>query len=658
MSWSIKEGFEARGDQPKAVKEILKKIKNKEKYITLHGATGTGKSATVALVLSELKKPTLIIAPNKVLAAQLVSELRELLPDVYIGYFISHFAYYRPEAYVPNTDTFIEKDSAIDSEIERLRHEATLGILTKKEVIIVASVSAIFGLGRPEEYSERMLYINSDMIIDRDEFIKKMVGIGYSRNDVNLIKGCFRVRGTIVDIIPSSGVDAYRIEFDDNCIESMKVINPATGEIIKNITELYLTPTSHHIFNSNILDLVLSDIESELKERIKFFKKNRKIIESERIKIRTKNDLESLRELGMTKGIENYSRHFDRRKIGEPPATLLDYFQEEFITVIDESHITIPQIGAMYEGDQSRKRTLVEYGFRLPSALDNRPLKNNEFWGKVKTTLLLSATPGDFEYKNSKNGFVEQIIRPTGLVDPKIYIRPRETQFEDMLREVSKTINNKERVLITTVTKKFAEQISDKLLENKIMSSFIHSDVKTSDRIDTLKNLRLGEIDVLVGVNLLREGLDLPEVSKVIVFDADLEGFLRSERSLIQIVGRAARNLNGTVIFYADSITPAMKSTIDETNRRRAIQEKYNIDNNISPKQLVKKINSLINRENINEVYKNNKKFDSISDEILYLENEMKELAKNLKFEEAMLIREELYKLKKESKIFKEEFGI
>ena len=435
MGWEIKEGFEAKGDQPRAIKEILDRVDKNEKNIVLHGATGTGKSATMAMVLSTLQKPALVIAPNKVLAAQLAGELKELLPTTFIGYFISHFAYYRPEAYIPNTDTFIEKDSSIDKEIERLRHEATLGLLTRKDSIIVASVSAIFGLGRPDEYRKKMLYVKLLDQNNRDFIIKELVGLGYSRNDMNLSRGNFRVRGDTLDIVTSSGLEAFRIMFFDNYIEELSILDPITGVVRDKSTEFIIPPTSHHIFNSEIINDVIFDIEVELKERIKFYKKQNKLLEIERITQRTKNDIENLRELGVTKGIENYSRHFDRRKVNEPPSTLLDYFEGEFITVIDESHITIPQIGAMYEGDRSRKKTLVEYGFRLPSALDNRPLKIDEFWGKVKTNLLLSATPGSFEYNNSKKGFVEQIIRPTGLLDPVISVRSRNDQFEDLLKE-------------------------------------------------------------------------------------------------------------------------------------------------------------------------------------------------------------------------------
>ena len=649
MGWEIKEGFEAKGDQPRAVKEILDRVDRNEKNIVLHGATGTGKSATMAMVLSTLQKPALVIAPNKVLAAQLAGELKELLPTTFIGYFISHFAYYRPEAYIPNTDTFIEKDSSIDKEIERLRHEATLGLLTRKDSIIVASVSAIFGLGRPDEYRKKMLYVKLLDQNNRDFIIKELVGLGYSRNDMNLSRGNFRVRGDTLDIVTSSGLEAFRIMFFDNYIEELSILDPITGVVRDKSNEFIIPPTSHHIFNSEIINDVIFDIEVELKERIKFYKKQNKLLEIERITQRTKNDIENLRELGVTKGIENYSRHFDRRKVNEPPSTLLDYFDGEFITVIDESHITIPQIGAMYEGDRSRKKTLVEYGFRLPSALDNRPLKIDEFWGKVKTNLLLSATPGSFEYNNSKKGFVEQIIRPTGLLDPVISVRSRNDQFEDLLKEIGITIKKGERVLVTTLTKRFAEQISDKLLEKGVKATFIHSDVVTSDRLDTLRNLREGGIDVLVGVNLLREGLDLPEVSKVIVFDADMQGFLRSDVSLIQIIGRAARNVNGEVIFYADKISPAMERAISETNRRREIQIKYNYDNNIIPMPLEKTITSLVNRGKKNNI-NFNYKFDSISDEIKFLESEMKNLSKNLKFEEAMLVRDEISRLKKESK--------
>ena len=649
MGWDIKEGFEAKGDQPKAIKEILDRISKGDKNIVLHGATGTGKSATTAMVLSTLKKPALIIAPNKVLAAQLVGELKELLPTTFIGYFISHFAYYRPEAYVPNTDTFIEKDSSIDKEIERLRHEATLGLLTREDSVIVASVSAIFGLGRPDEYRKKLLFVNKIDKHSRDLMIRELVSIGYSRNDMNLSRGNFRVRGDTLDIVTSSGLEAFRIIFSDTEIEELSIIDPATGVVKEKTSQFVIPPTSHHIFNNELIDEVIFDIEKELKERIKHFKKENKLLEVERISQRTKNDIENIKELGVTKGIENYSRHFDRRGVDEPPSTLLDYFNSDFITIIDESHITLPQIGAMYEGDRSRKKTLVEYGFRLPSALDNRPLKIDEFWSKINTSLLLSATPGAFEYNNSKKGFVEQIIRPTGLIDPKISVRSREDQFEDMLKEIGKTIKKGERVLVTTLTKRFAEQVSDKLLEKGIKATFIHSDVQTSDRLDTLRNLREGEIDVLVGVNLLREGLDLPEVSKVIVFDADMQGFLRSDVSLIQIIGRAARNVNGEVIFYADKISPAMEKAINETNRRRDIQIKYNIDNNIVPMPLEKTITSLVNRG------KKGKKtlsqeFNTIAEEIEFLEEEMRNLSKSLKFEEAMLVRDEISRLKKESK--------
>lgn len=649
MGWDIKEGFEAKGDQPKAIKEILDRISKGDKNIVLNGATGTGKSATTAMVLTTLKKPALIIAPNKVLAAQLVGELKELLPTTFIGYFISHFAYYRPEAYVPNTDTFIEKDSSIDKEIERLRHEATLGLLTREDSVIVASVSAIFGLGRPDEYRKKLLFVNKIDKHSRDLMIRELVSLGYSRNDMNLSRGNFRVRGDTLDIVTSSGLEAFRIIFTDAEIEELSIIDPATGVVKEKTSQFIIPPTSHHIFNSELIDEVIFDIEKELKERIKHFKKENKLLEVERISQRTKNDIENIKELGVTKGIENYSRHFDRRGVDEPPSTLLDYFNSDFITIIDESHITIPQIGAMYEGDRSRKKTLVEYGFRLPSALDNRPLKIDEFWSKINTSLLLSATPGAFEYNNSKKGFVEQIIRPTGLIDPKISVRSREDQFEDMLKEIGKTIKKGERVLVTTLTKRFAEQVSDKLLEKGIKATFIHSDVQTSDRLDTLRNLREGEIDVLVGVNLLREGLDLPEVSKVIVFDADMQGFLRSDVSLIQIIGRAARNVNGEVIFYADKISPAMEKAINETNRRRDIQIKYNIDNNIVPMPLEKTITSLVNRGKKGKKTLS-QKFNTIAEEIEFLEEEMRNLSKSLKFEEAMLVRDEISRLKKESK--------
>ena len=651
VSWKTTSKITPAGDQPAAIELICARLKDGSEHVVLHGATGTGKSATIAWTLANLGRPALVIAPNKVLAAQLAAELRDLLPETFIGFFISHFAYYRPEAYVPSTDTFIEKDSAIDSEIERLRHEATLALLTRKDVVIVASVSAIYGLGRPEEYRKRLCKVERGDILDRDQLIKNLVGVEYHRNDVALERGRMRVRGDVVDVVPASGDHAYRVEFFGDNVEEIATIDVITGEVINRPEAIYIPPASHHVFDPELREAVIFDIRKELSLRLADLKKSGKILEAQRLEQRTKADIEALETIGMCKGIENYSRHFDRRQAGKPPSTLLDFFPENFITIIDESHVTVPQIAAMYEGDQSRKRTLVEHGFRLPSALDNRPLRGAEFWSRVGQSVYLSATPGPWEAAHSDGQYVEQIIRPTGLVDPSVEVRPTKGQFDDLLEQIRVRIQANERVLVTALTKRFAEQISDRLLEAGIKATFLHSDVPTSERLNILRRLRLGEHEVLVGVNLLREGLDLPEVSLVAVFDADTQGFLRSATALIQIIGRAARNPNGAVILYADNMTPAMASAISETNRRRDLQIAFNTEHGVDPRPLHKEVIDIIaraTRTSKTEIIEDEPIEKTISREVIAIEQAMSTAAKSLRFEEAALLRDELSNLRRQ----------
>jgi excinuclease ABC subunit B len=605
----------------------------------------------MAWTLAKLGRPALVLAPNKVLAAQLAAELRDLLPETFVGFFISHFAYYRPEAYVPSTDTFIEKDSAVDSEIERLRHEATLALLTRQDVVIVASVSAIYGLGRPEEYRKRLCKVERGDTLDRDTLIRNLVGVEYHRNDVALERGRIRVRGDVVDVVPASGDHAYRVEFFGDVVEDIATIDVTTGEVLERPDAIYIPPASHHVFDPELRDAVIADIRDELSARLTDLKKSGKILEAQRLEQRTKADIEALETIGMCKGIENYSRHFDRRQVGNPPSTLLDFFPENFITIIDESHVTVPQIAAMFEGDQSRKRTLVEHGFRLPSALDNRPLRGSEFWSRVDQSIYLSATPGPWEAMHSDGEYIEQVIRPTGLVDPSVEVRSTKGQFDDLLEQIRVRIEANERVLVTALTKRFAEQVSDRLLEVGIKATFLHSDVPTSERLNILRRLRLGEHEVLVGVNLLREGLDLPEVSLVAVFDADTQGFLRSATALIQIIGRAARNPNGAVILYADKMTPAMASAISETNRRRDKQIAFNTEHGVDPRPLHKEVIDIVARAT------RPAKAESIADEpiavtirreVEAVEQAMVGAAKSLRFEEAALLRDELSSLRRQ----------
>jgi excinuclease ABC subunit B len=647
----------ASGDQPAAIAEIEQRINNGDQHIVLHGATGTGKSATTAWAIERANRPTLVLAPNKVLAAQLAAELRELLPDNKVCYFVSHFAYYRPEAYIPSTDTYVEKDSAIDDEIERLRHDTTFSLLTRSDVVVVASVSAIYGLGRPEEYRRRLTTVSVGDPLDRDALIRKLVEMEYKRNDVALERGRIRVRGDVIDIVPASGEHAYRVGFFGDEIESLAVIDPVTGERIETPERVSIPPASHHVFDPELLNEVLIDIRNEFSEQHALLTRQGKLLEAQRLKQRTEADLESLETLGFCRGIENYSRHFDRRSEGVPPSTLIDFFPNEFLTVVDESHVTVPQISAMFEGDQSRKRVLVDHGFRLPSALDNRPLRSSEFWSKVGPVLYLSATPGKWEAENGENGYVEQVIRPTGLVDPLVHVVQSEGRLEDLLSRARERRDRNERTLVTTLTKRQAEQLSDWFTEQGFKVKYLHHEVDTVERIATLRQLRLGEIDMVVGVNLLREGLDLPEVSLVAVIDADTQGFLRSATSLIQTIGRAARNPNGEVILYANQRTPAMIAAINETDRRRAKQIAHNLANGITPTALVKPVRDVMedqrNKSKTEEI-SSNKVYDNPSELAEFLQTEieraaksMKDCSSSLRFEEAAAWRDEIGRLRR-----------
>ncbi|TFE57743.1 excinuclease ABC subunit UvrB [Streptomyces sp. ICN441] len=585
--------YRPSGDQPAAIAELDRRVRAGEKDVVLLGATGTGKSATTAWMIEKLQRPTLVMAPNKTLAAQLANEFRELLPNNAVEYFVSYYDYYQPEAYVPQSDTYIEKDSSINEEVERLRHSATNSLLTRRDVVVVASVSCIYGLGTPQEYVDRMVPLRVGDEIDRDRLLRRFVDIQYARNDLAFTRGTFRVRGDTVEIFPVYEELAVRIEMFGDEIEALSTLHPITGEVISDDDELYVFPASHYVAGPERMEKAITGIERELGERLAELEKQGKLLEAQRLRMRTTYDIEMLRQIGTCSGVENYSMHFDDRLPGSAPNTLLDYFPEDFLLVIDESHVTVPQIGAMYEGDASRKRTLVEHGFRLPSALDNRPLKWEEFQERIGQTVYLSATPGTYELSRA-DGSVEQIIRPTGLVDPEVVVKPTEGQIDDLVHEIRTRTEKDERVLVTTLTKKMAEDLTDYFLELGVRVRYLHSDVDTLRRIELLRELRAGEYDVLVGINLLREGLDLPEVSLVAILDADKEGFLRSGTSLIQTIGRAARNVSGQVHMYADKITPAMEKAIEETNRRRAKQIAYNEANGIDPQPLRKKINDIV----------------------------------------------------------------
>lgn len=580
------------GDQPKAIRELAARIRDGEQDVVLMGATGTGKSATTAWLIEELQRPALVLEPNKTLAAQLAAEFRELLPGNAVEYFVSYYDYYQPEAYVPQTDTFIEKDSSINDEVERLRHSATNSLLTRRDTVVVSSVSCIYGLGTPEEYVARMIELERGMIIDRDALLRRFVAMQYVRNDMAFTRGTFRVRGDTIEIIPVYEELAIRIEMFGDEIDSLAVLHPLTGDVIDQVDHTYLFPASHYVAGEERMKKAIASIEDELDDRLAWFRAQNKLLEEQRLRMRTTFDLEMLKEIGSCSGVENYSRHIDGRGPGTPPHTLLDYFPDDFLLIIDESHVTVPQIGAMFEGDMSRKRTLVDYGFRLPSAMDNRPLKWDEFTQRIGQTVYLSATPGPYELERS-DGVVEQIIRPTGLVDPLVVVKPTEGQIDDLLEQVRLRVERDERILVTTLTKKMAEELTTYLAERGVKVEYLHSDVDTLRRVELLRELRLGTFDVLVGINLLREGLDLPEVSLVSILDADKEGFLRSTRSLIQTIGRAARNVSGEVHMYADNMTDSMNEAISETMRRREIQIAYNKEHGIDPQPLRKKISDV-----------------------------------------------------------------
>ena len=678
------------GDQPKAIHELAERLRAGEQDIVLLGATGTGKSATTAWLIEEIQRPALVLEPNKTLAAQLAAEFRQLLPKNAVEYFVSYYDYYQPEAYVPQTDTFIEKDSSINEEVERLRHSATNSLLTRRDTVVVSSVSCIYGLGTPEEYVARMIELSRGMTIDRDDLLRAFISMQYARNDLGFTRGTFRVRGDTVEIIPVYEELAIRIEMFGDEIDSLAVLHPVTGNVIKEVDHVYLFPASHYVAGEERMKRAIASIEAELEERLEWFESQGKLLEAQRLRMRTTYDLEMLKEIGTCAGVENYSRHIDGREAGTPPHTLLDYFPDDFVLVIDESHVTVPQIGAMFEGDMSRKRTLVEHGFRLPSAMDNRPLKWGEFTERIGQTVYLSATPGSYELDRS-DGVVEQIIRPTGLVDPKVVVKPTQGQVDDLLEQIRERVERDERVLVTTLTKKMAEDLTTYLAERGVKVEYLHSDVDTLRRVELLRELRLGTFDVLVGINLLREGLDLPEVSLVSILDADKEGFLRSTRSLIQTIGRAARNVSGEVHMYADDITDSMRAAIDETERRREIQIAYNTEHGIDPKPLRKKIadvTDMLAREEVDTAelleggYRRERVASDIrADEmasfagregstrtreelaqmaesdlealIRQLSDRMMEAAQDLQFELAARLRDELSELKKELRAMK-----
>jgi excinuclease ABC subunit B len=651
--FKIASDFKPTGDQPKAIEELSRGIQDGIDHQTLLGVTGSGKTFTVANIIEKVQKPTLVIAHNKTLAAQLCSEFKEFFPNNAVEFFVSYYDYYQPEAYVVQTDMYIEKDASINDEIDKLRHSATAALFERRDVIIVASVSCIYGLGDPIDYRNLVVSLRPGMIKSRDEILEKLVDIQYMRNDINFTRGTFRVRGDIIEIFPaSSSENAIRVELFGDEIDRITEVNALTGQIVGLRNHVAIFPASHYVTEKEKLEMAIKDIEKELEERVKEFKDQGKLVEAQRIYQRTKYDIEMLREVGFCQGIENYSRHISRRKPGSRPFTLIDYFPDDFLMVIDESHVTIPQIRAMYGGDRSRKENLVEYGFRLPSAYDNRPLNFKEFEGMINQVIHVSATPGPYERKHSKK-IVEQIIRPTGLLDPEIEVRPVEGQIDDLVGEINKRVEKKQRVLVTTLTKKMAEDLTDYLKEVGIRVKYMHSDIDTIERMEIIRDLRLGRFDVLVGINLLREGLDLPEVSLVAILDADKEGFLRSETSLVQTIGRAARNVEGKVIMYADRITKSMQYAIDETNRRRDIQETYNKEHGITPKGIKKGIRDVIEATKVAEdevKYGVDTDMDMSREELLEhinkLECEMREAAADLQFERAAELRDKIAELK------------
>ena len=669
--FKVESEFEPSGDQPKAIAELDRRLRAGEPDVVLMGATGTGKSATAAWLIEQQQRPTLVMAPNKTLAAQLATELRELLPNNAVEYFVSYYDYYQPEAYIAQTDTYIEKDSSINDDVERLRHSATSALLSRRDVVVVSSVSCIYGLGTPQSYLDRSLLLRVGEEIERDRFLRLLVDVQYERNDIDFKRGTFRVKGDTVDIIPAYEEVAVRVEFFGDEVDSLHYIHPLTGDVLQQREELRIFPATHYVATEERMEKAIEAIKLELADRLEDLENRGKLLEAQRLRMRTEYDLEMIQQVGFCSGIENYSRHIDGRPAGSAPATLIDYFPEDFLTIIDESHVTVPQIGGMYEGDMSRKRNLVEFGFRLPSAVDNRPLTFDEFEDRVGQTVYMSATPGDYELAASGGEFVEQVIRPTGLVDPKVSVRPTKGQIDDLIHEIRERTAKDERVLVTTLTKRMAEDLTDYFLDNGIKVRYLHSDIDTLQRVELLRQLRLGEFDVLVGINLLREGLDLPEVSLVAILDADKEGFLRSTKSLIQTIGRAARNVSGEVIMYGDNITESMQEAIDETERRRAKQIAYNEEHGIDPQPLRKKIADILDEvyertdedapetaEGATAMLEGRDTSSMAADEIQKLIDElttqMTSAARELKFELAGRLRDEIADLRKELRGVKE----
>jgi len=656
-SFNLISDFTPKGDQPNAIELLSSSILSGNKHQVLLGVTGSGKTFTVANIIKRIEKPTLVLAPNKTLAAQLYSEFKQLFPENAVEYFVSYYDYYQPEAYIPSSDTYIQKDSSINEMIDKLRHSATRSVLTRRDVIVVASVSCIFGLGDPEDYRSMHVYVENNMVLDRNKLLSDLVSMHYERNDVDFHRGVFRVRGDRVEIFPAYEDDnAVRIDFFGDQIEGIAEVDPLRGNVIKRLQNAAIYPASHFVTQRKTLNRAIKAIVNELKERVDYFRNENKLIEAQRIEERTNFDLEMMMELGYCNGIENYSRHLTGRAPGEPPPTLFDYFPDDLLVCIDESHIAVPQIRAMYKGDRSRKTTLVEYGFRLPSALDNRPLKFEEFESKVSQVLYLSATPAEYELDRSKGTIAEQIVRPTGLIDPQIDVRKAKNQVDDLFDEIQMRCNSDERVLVTTLTKRMAEDLTEYYSDLGIRARYLHADVNTLERVDIINDLRTGKFDVLIGINLLREGLDIPEVSLVAILDADKEGFLRSARSLIQTCGRASRNVHGMVIMYADNITKSMKQAIDETNRRRKIQKAYNKKNNIIPTTIKKNISSVfgslytlddIAADKVAEAFAAYESLDNIEDIIKSLEKEMAQAAKELEFERAGELRDQIKELKR-----------
>jgi excinuclease ABC subunit B len=651
--------FQPAGDQPLAIEKLAEGIQRGDRFQTLLGITGSGKSATIAWTIEKVQKPTLVLAPNKALGAQLANEFRQFFPHNRVEYFVSYYDYYQPEAYIPQTDTFIEKDATINDEIDRLRHSATAGLLVRDDVIIVASVSAIYGLGSPEQYQGQLLRLVQGVEYPMQAAIKRLVDIQYERNEVNLIRGKFRVRGDTLEVFPSYEETIVRVQFWGDEVERLVRLNPVTGEVVEELSELFIFPATHYVTERERLLKAIAGIEQELEERLAYLEGNGKMLEAQRLRMRTNYDLEMMREVGFCSGIENYSRHLDGRAPGQAPYTLLDYFPKDYLTIIDESHVTVPQIGGQYEGDRSRKEVLVDHGFRLPSAKDNRPLRFDEWLEKANQVVFLSATPSEFEISHSTQ-VVEQIIRPTGLVDPEVMIRPTKGQIDDLLDEIRERAVREQRVLVTTLTKKMAEDLTDYLLEMGVRARYMHSEIDTLERVQIMRELRLGEFDVLVGINLLREGLDLPEVSLVAILDADKEGFLRSETSLIQIIGRAARNVDGQVVMYADNITDSMQRAIHETNRRRRRQEEWNAEHGIDPQTVRKRVSDILELVQTQAPSADRRRRETqrrapidlegedLARLVMGLEEEMHEAAKDLRFEYAARLRDEINELKRE----------